>query len=44
MGKSKQKKDKGGNAAAAAIKKCTCEHPFTCECGNRPERPTRGVR
>jgi hypothetical protein len=41
MGKSKQKKDKGGNAAAA-IKKCTCEHPFTCECGNRPERPTRG--
>jgi ATP-dependent RNA helicase DHX57 len=39
MGKSK-KKDSG----ATAIKKCTCDHPFQhpCECGNRPERPSRG--
>lgn len=38
MGKSK----KGKTAAAEKVAKCTCTHPFECECGNRPERPTRG--
>ena len=36
MGKSKSK------AKAAAVAKCTCDHPFQCDCGNRPERPSRG--
>jgi ATP-dependent RNA helicase DHX57 len=39
MGKSKKSKD---STAAAAAKKCTCEHDFNCECGNRPPRPSRG--
>jgi ATP-dependent RNA helicase DHX57 len=39
MGKSKKSKD---STAAAAAKKCVCEHAFNCECGNRPERPSRG--
>jgi len=21
---------------------CNCDHPFQCDCGNRPERPSRG--
>jgi len=21
---------------------CNCDHPFNCDCGNRPERPSRG--
>lgn len=32
----------GGAAATAAV--CHCEHPFNCECGNRPPRPSRGHR
>eukprot|EP00522_Entomoneis_paludosa_P010319 CAMPEP_0172441418 /NCGR_PEP_ID=MMETSP1065-20121228/1967_1 /TAXON_ID=265537 /ORGANISM="Amphiprora paludosa, Strain CCMP125" /LENGTH=1439 /DNA_ID=CAMNT_0013190781 /DNA_START=22 /DNA_END=4341 /DNA_ORIENTATION=- len=40
MGKAK-KGGKGGGAAAAAPK-CTCDHPFKCTCGNRPERPSKG--
>jgi ATP-dependent RNA helicase DHX57 len=41
MGKSKSK-SKDSAAATAAAKKCTCEHDFNCECGNRPPRPSRG--
>ena len=22
--------------------KCTCDHPYTCTCGNRPPRPSKG--
>jgi len=40
----KPKKGKGGAAAPVATKKCTCDHPYNCECGNRPERPSRGHR
>jgi ATP-dependent RNA helicase DHX57 len=39
MGK-KDKKSKG--AAPKDAPKCTCDHSFTCLCGNRPERPSRG--
>lgn len=35
-------KAKGKGAAAAAPPKCTCDHPFQCDCGNRPERPSKG--
>jgi ATP-dependent RNA helicase DHX57 len=41
MGKSKSK-SKDSAAATAVAKKCTCEHDFNCECGNRPPRPSRG--
>lgn len=37
MGKAKNK-----GAAAVAPPKCTCDHPFQCSCGNRPERPSKG--
>lgn len=33
---------KKGKGKAAVAPKCTCEHPFNCDCGNRPPRPTRG--
>ncbi len=36
------KKGKQSSAAAKKATKCTCEHPFKCDCGNRPERPSRG--
>eukprot|EP00804_Cyclotella_cryptica_P010194 CCRYP_013832-RA/>CCRYP_013832-RA protein AED:0.01 eAED:0.01 QI:166/1/1/1/1/0.8/5/1790/1137 len=36
-GKSKQSSTKNETA-----KKCTCDHPFQCSCGNRPERPSKG--
>lgn len=39
MGKDKPSK-KG--AASSAPPKCNCDHPFNCDCGNRPERPSRG--
>ncbi|GMH85017.1 hypothetical protein TrVE_jg5124 [Triparma verrucosa] len=39
MGKAKGDK-KGGKASATPV--CNCEHPFQCDCGNRPERPSRG--
>ena len=42
MGKSNNNKSSGGKGAAAAVKKCTCMDPFKCDCGNRPERPSRG--
>jgi len=36
---------KGGGkkgAQSAAAPKCTCDHPYQCNCGNRPERPSKG--
>jgi ATP-dependent RNA helicase DHX57 len=36
------KKDKKSSAAAKKAPKCTCEHLYKCDCGNRPERPSRG--
>lgn len=39
MGKKGGKK---GGAASAAAPKCTCDHPYQCSCGNRPERPSKG--
>ena len=47
MGKGKSSKGGGGGSkkggAAEAAKKCTCDHPYQCSCGNRPERPSRWV-
>jgi len=40
MGKS-SKSNKSSKKQADALK-CTCEHPFTCTCGNRPPRPSKG--
>eukprot|EP00980_Cylindrotheca_fusiformis_P005590 scaffold1184_cov132-Cylindrotheca_fusiformis.AAC.11 len=40
MGK-KDKKSKGA-AASKSDPKCTCEHPYKCNCGNRPPRPSKG--
>ncbi|KAL3943869.1 MAG: hypothetical protein SGBAC_002073 [Bacillariaceae sp.] len=40
MGKS-NKKGKRASAGKNAPK-CMCDHPFNCDCGNRPERPSRG--
>ena len=28
--------------AAAAAPKCLCSHPYKCDCGLRPERPSKG--
>ena len=35
---------KGRNKAIAVTSppKCTCDDPYECSCGNRPERPSRG--
>jgi len=33
------KKDKD---SAASTTKCTCDHPYNCQCGNRPPRPSKG--
>ncbi|KAL7522187.1 hypothetical protein ACHAWX_006877 [Stephanocyclus meneghinianus] len=41
MGKSSNK-SKQTSAKNEATKKCTCDHPFQCSCGNRPERPSKG--
>ena len=38
MGKG-NKKSKGSTPSAP---KCTCDHPYKCSCGNRPERPSKG--
>jgi hypothetical protein len=35
-------KGKIKGAAIAAPPKCTCDDPYKCSCGNRPERPSRG--
>ena len=37
-----KKGKKGDSKAAAKQPKCTCDHPFKCTCGNRPERPSKG--
>jgi len=39
MGKAKKG---GGKASAASAPKCTCDHPYNCQCGNRPPRPSKG--
>ena len=36
----KGKNQKSG--AAVAPPKCNCDDPYQCNCGNRPERPSRG--
>ena len=36
------KKGKQSSGAAPKAPKCTCDDPFKCMCGNRPERPSRG--
>ncbi|CAJ1930609.1 unnamed protein product [Cylindrotheca closterium] len=41
MGKSKKGKGSSGDNGKNAPK-CTCDHPFNCDCGNRPPRPSRG--
>jgi len=33
---------KAAKVKASTAPKCTCEHPFTCKCGNRPERLSKG--
>ena len=35
-------KGKGKTAASTAPSMCLCNHPFNCDCGNRPERPSLG--
>jgi len=45
MGKSKWKSSggvSGGKGGGANKNKCTCDHPYICSCGNRPERPSKG--
>ncbi len=39
MGKKGGSKQKQGSSNS---KKCTCDDPYRCSCGNRPERPSRG--
>ena len=44
MGKSKSSKSsKKGDTTnkKAQQKQCKCDHPYQCDCGNRPERPSR---
>ena len=47
MGKNKSNKGGGGNKKGGSEKvatkqqQCTCDHPYQCNCGNRPERPSR---
>ena len=37
------KKDKKGSSSSGSKDPvCSCEHPYNCDCGNRPERPSRG--
>ncbi|GKY91476.1 hypothetical protein MPSEU_000119900 [Mayamaea pseudoterrestris] len=38
MGKS----SKNSTSKEASTPKCTCTDPFKCDCGHRPERPSRG--
>ena len=40
MGKKGGKKS--SSATSAKAPKCTCDDPYKCACGNRPERPSRG--
>lgn len=42
MGKSKSSKgSKKGGDKAQQKQVCKCDHPYQCDCGNRPERPSR---
>lgn len=43
MGKG-DKKGKGVSAKGQSSNapKCTCDHPYNCDCGNRPPRPSKG--
>jgi len=43
MGKKQGKgKSSSSKASSANEKKCNCDHPYKCSCGNRPERPSKG--
>eukprot|EP00934_Nitzschia_sp_Nitz4_P000621 Nitzschia sp. Nitz4//scaffold345_size17508//11578//16174//NITZ4_008825-RA/size17508-snap-gene-0.8-mRNA-1//-1//CDS//3329548634//621//frame0 len=45
MGKPKGgggKKGGGKGAANSTTPRCSCEHPYNCDCGNRPPRPSKG--
>ena len=42
MGKSKG--GKGAEKGSKQAPRCTCDDPYSCLCGNRPERPSRGHR
>lgn len=33
---------KKGDSKGAKVPVCECQHPFNCDCGLRPERPSRG--
>jgi ATP-dependent RNA helicase DHX57 len=39
MGKTKKKEATNNKVQAS---KCSCEDPYKCSCGNRPERPSKG--
>jgi len=41
MGKSKSSKGSKKGGDKAQQKQCKCDHPYQCDCGNRPERPSR---
>jgi ATP-dependent RNA helicase DHX57 len=43
MGKAKGKPSSSkGKESSSTPPKCACDHPFNCDCGNRPPRPSRG--
>jgi ATP-dependent RNA helicase DHX57 len=33
---------KKGESKGSKVPVCECQHPYNCECGKRPERPSRG--
>lgn len=35
-------KGSGASASSSALPVCNCQDPYKCECGHRPERPSRG--
>ena len=38
---SKKGGDNNNKAAQQQKQGCKCDHPYQCDCGNRPERPSR---
>lgn len=36
------KGNKKSKVSTPSAPKCTCDHPYKCSCGNRPERPSKG--
>lgn len=38
----KKGKQQSSSSASQSIPKCTCDDPYKCSCGNRPERPSKG--